>query len=167
MHDKACQQSDRIGDDVALAPLDPFSVRAVYAAPLGPRSALIIAGNPATFSGFYALAVNHTRCRVGRTPAAQTRQLDQTLVDFAQHAVAAPVMELASHCRDRREVIGQPPPLAPGRCDGEDRVKPIPQIHRPQSANSTPRRTQRRNQRPFPVARHLRICPRRAHAAHG
>ena len=153
VHDKTCQQSNRIGDDVALAPLDPFSVRAAYAAPLGPRSALIIAGNPATFSGFYALAVNHTRCRAGRTPAAQTRQLDQRLVDFAQHAVAAPVIKIASHCRDGREVIGQPPPLAPGRRDGEDRVRHIPQIHRPRSANPTPRRKQRRKQRPFPVAR--------------
>ena len=143
VHDKADEKTDRIGDDVALAPLDPFSVRAAYAAPLGPRSALTIAANPAAFSGFYALAVNHTRCRAGRTPDAQTRHLDQTLVDFAQQAVAAPVMETASHCRDGREVMGQHPPLASGRCDGEDRAKHIPQIHRPRSANSTPRRKQR------------------------
>ena len=139
VNDKTDEKTDRIGDDVALAPLDPFSG--------------IIAANPAAFSGFYALAVNHTRCRAGRTPDAQTRHLDQTLVDFAQQAVAAPVIEIASHCRDGREVMGQHPPLAPGRCDVEDRVKHIPQIHRPRSANSTPRRKQRRNQRPFPVAR--------------
>ena len=35
VHDKADEKTDRIGDDVALAPLDPFSVRAAYAAPLG------------------------------------------------------------------------------------------------------------------------------------
>ena len=116
MNDKADEKTDRIGDDVALAPLDPFSG--------------IIAANPATFSGFHALTVNHTRCRAGRTPDAQTRHLDQTLVDFAQQAVAAPVIEIASHCRDGREVMGQHPPLAPGRCDVEDRVKHIPQIHR-------------------------------------
>ena len=52
MHDKADEKTDPIGDDVALAPLDPFSVRAAYAAPLGPRSALTIAANPAAFSGF-------------------------------------------------------------------------------------------------------------------
>ena len=46
VHDKADEKTGRIGDDVALAPLDPFSG--------------IIAADPATFSGFYALAVNHT-----------------------------------------------------------------------------------------------------------
>ena len=44
MNDKADEKTDRIGDDVALAPLDPFSG--------------IIAENPATFSGFYAQVVD-------------------------------------------------------------------------------------------------------------
>ena len=70
MHDKADQKTNRVGDDVTLAALDPFPVRAAYAAPQGPRSALTIPANPATFSGFYALAVNHSCCRAGRAPAA-------------------------------------------------------------------------------------------------
>ena len=38
MHDKADQKTNRVGDDVTLAALDPFPG--------------IIAANPATFSGF-------------------------------------------------------------------------------------------------------------------
>jgi len=45
------EQSDHVGDDMALATLDPF--------------ACIIPANPATFCGFYALAVDDPGCRLG------------------------------------------------------------------------------------------------------
>lgn len=51
MNGEADQQTDSIGHNVALAPLDPF--------------ARIVAANPSTFSGFDALAVDHTRRRAG------------------------------------------------------------------------------------------------------
>ena len=84
VNDKADQQSNRVGDDMALAPLDPFSG--------------IIAANPSAFSGFHALTVNHPRCRTGLAPHPLTRHGDQIVVDFTEQSAAAPVIKIAPHC---------------------------------------------------------------------
>ena len=61
--DNSDQQSNRVGDDMTLAALDPFPC--------------IKATNPSAFSGFHALAVNDTRCdtrcRAGLAPHRLTR----------------------------------------------------------------------------------------------
>jgi hypothetical protein len=93
MNDNPDQQSNRVGDDMALAALDPF-----------PR---VIAANPSTFSGFHALTVNHTRRWAGCASHPLTRHGNKIAVDFTQEAAAAPVTEIAPNRRDRRKVIGQ------------------------------------------------------------
>ena len=52
LHGKANQKPDDIGDDVTLAPFDPL--------------AGVMVSDTATFSGFHALAVDHTRRWGGR-----------------------------------------------------------------------------------------------------
>jgi hypothetical protein len=47
------EQSSRIGNNVALAALDPFSG--------------VISSNPATFRGFYTLAIDDPGCRMGQS----------------------------------------------------------------------------------------------------
>ncbi|MFT6063656.1 MAG: hypothetical protein ACJAVR_003728 [Paracoccaceae bacterium] len=55
MHHRADHQAERVGHDVTLASLDPLSQ--------------IKAARTATFSGFYALAVDNARCRAGSGPS--------------------------------------------------------------------------------------------------
>ncbi len=57
------QQAKRVGDDRALATLDPL--------------AHVIAGNPAPFPGFHALAVEDTGGRAGLATLGQTRHPDK------------------------------------------------------------------------------------------
>ena len=90
MHDKADQKTNRVGDDVTLAALDPFPG--------------IIAANPATFSGFHAPAVNHTRCQAGLPTSHLTRERNQTVIEFDKQAAAAPVMEMHQSWKYRRTV---------------------------------------------------------------
>ncbi len=68
MHGKADQEPDGIGDDVTLAPLDPLTG--------------IIPANPTTFSGFYALTIDHARRRAGRAPFGLTRRRDELAVQL-------------------------------------------------------------------------------------
>ena len=159
------QKTGGIGDAVALAPLDPFFVRAASAAPPGPRSALTIAANPVPFRGPDALAVDYARRRARAVPFGLARHPDKGTVDRMPSSAAAPVGETAPHRRDRLKVIGQHPPLAPCRRDGEDRVENRTQIGHARSANAlahgqagTARST------PIPHRSHrLRSCPLRSY----
>ena len=138
MHGKANQEADGVGDDMTFAPFDPF--------------AGVIASDPAAFSGFHALAVDHARRRVGRTPFGLARRSDEMAVQFLQQTVVTPVVEIAPNRRDRWKVVGQHPPLTPGRRDVEDRVEDVTQIGRARSANLLGRRHQRLDQRPLRIA---------------
>lgn len=140
---KPDEQSSRVGDDMALATLDPF--------------AGIITANPATFRGFYAFAsalepvalsgspFDDTGCRLGFAALRQTRGLDQSAVHLIQKPVIAPCIEIAPHRRDRRKVIGQHTPLAPGRRNVEDRVEHIAQTRLAWSVDGLGRGHQRRD----------------------
>jgi hypothetical protein len=66
VHHKPDQQTKRVGDDMALAPVDPFSC--------------VIASNPATFCGFYALAIDNSGARLGVAPVGQPCGFDQLAV---------------------------------------------------------------------------------------
>jgi hypothetical protein len=70
------QQSARVGDDMALSPLDPL--------------ARIIPANPATFRGFYALAVDNPGCRLGFATLRQARGFNQLAVHLIERAIIAP-----------------------------------------------------------------------------
>jgi hypothetical protein len=138
MYGKANQETDGVGDDMTLAPFDPF--------------AGVIAPDPAAFSGFHALAIDHARCRVGCTPFGLARRRDEMAVQFLQQTVVTPVVEIAPNRRDRRKVVGQHPPLTPGRRKVKDRVEDVTQIGRARSPNLLGRRHQRLDQRPLRIA---------------
>ena len=116
------EQSGRIGNNVALAALDPFSG--------------VISSNPATFCGFYTLAINDPGCRMGVPVLRKARGFDQLAVHLIEQAIIAPSVEIAADGRNRRKVVGQHAPLAASRRDIEDRVEHIAQIRRSRAARS-------------------------------
>ena len=116
------EQSGRIGNNVALAALDPFPG--------------IISSNPATFCSFYTLAIDDPGCWMGVSALRKARSFDQFAVDFIEHPIIAPSVEIAADGRNRRKVVGQHAPLAASRRDIEDRVEHIAQIRRSRAARS-------------------------------
>jgi len=89
---QAQQEFNRVGDDMALAPFDPFT--------------RIIPANTATFSGFYALAIFDPGCWLSFAALGQSRGLDQFAVHLIEQAIIAPGVEIAPNRRNRREVVG-------------------------------------------------------------
>ena len=66
-----------VGHDVTFAALDTF--------------ASIIAAYPAIFSGFHALAINHTRCWLA------VPTFNQFPINLGQQTVVAPTVEIVSN----------------------------------------------------------------------
>src|SRR5271169_6258388 len=108
MHDEPDQISLGVGDNVALAPLDPF--------------ACIIAPRTTAFRGFHRLAVNHSGRWARLSACCLARRHDQGVVQRAKYSATRPRVEIALNRRVGREVLGQLPPLAPGGRNVEDRV---------------------------------------------
>src|SRR5665213_43926 len=83
------QQSDkialRVGDDMALAPLDLL--------------ARIEAARTATFCGFHGLAVDHARRGAGFAPTPFARRHDKRVVDLEPGAILCPAIEITLHRR--------------------------------------------------------------------
>jgi hypothetical protein len=137
VHHKPDQQTKRVGDDMALAPVDPFPC--------------VIASDPATFCGFYALAIDNSGARLGVAPVGQPRGFDQLAVHLIEQTVIAPGMKIAPYRRNRRQIVGQHPPLAAGRRHVEDGVEHVAQACRAGSARGLGRGHERRNRRPFRI----------------
>ena len=81
--DQTDQQTQRIGDDMALAPVDLL--------------ARVIAPKTTAFSGFHALAVDHARRRAGLAALEFARRHDELMVDRGQQTTVSPVVEVALH----------------------------------------------------------------------
>ena len=87
---KADEQSGRVGDDMALASLDPFTC--------------VTTRNSFSLRGFYALAVDDAGRWLRCAGLGQARGLDEFSVDLIEQAVIAPRVEIAAHRRHRRKV---------------------------------------------------------------
>jgi len=97
VNDKADQQANGVGDDMALAPLDLFTG--------------IITTNPATFRGFNGLTVDHPRTWASLAALRFTRGHDKGMVDLVQDAIVTPVIEITRHRGGWRQVIGDAWPI--------------------------------------------------------
>ena len=72
--------------------------------------ARVISARPATLRGFHALAVDHASAGRSLPASGQTHGHNQRMVDRAPKPAVTPSVEIALHCRDRREVSRQHPP---------------------------------------------------------
>src|SRR5215813_15590632 len=90
----------RVGDDVALAPLDAL-------AGVDPARA-------AAFGCRYALAVDDAGGRHRIAPSLPTRLGDQRQTDPLPGAIVAPAVKVSLHCRVRRKLSWQGAPRAAG-----------------------------------------------------
>jgi hypothetical protein len=131
------QQTAGVGEDVALAALDLL--------------ARVIPARPAAFSGFDALAVNHSGARRGLAPRRLPAGHQQQMIDRGPKAAVAPGVEIALNRRHWREVSWQHPPGLPATQNVQQGVGDRPQrpLRRPSKAR--PRRDQRFQNRPFLV----------------
>ena len=86
-------QTERIGDDVALAALDLL--------------AGVVARNPAAFGGLDTLAVYDTGRGRGLAPLQFARSPDKQMVDGLPKADIVPAIEIASHRGDRGKSFGR------------------------------------------------------------
>ena len=105
------RKPERVGDDMALVALDPFTC--------------VITASPAAFSCFYGLAVDHT-CGRGRLSAMQSpRYRHQKMADYLKDAIVSPAVEIVAHGGHRREIIGQHAPRTTGAGDIQNRIQNI------------------------------------------
>ncbi len=93
----------------ALATLDPL--------------AHVIAGNPAPFRGFHALAVEDTGGRPGLATLGQTRHPDKRAGHLVQSSVSAPALKIPPHRRNRWKGGWQQSPLATGCRNVKERIE--------------------------------------------
>jgi hypothetical protein len=137
----AQHETERVGDEVALAALDPLSGVVTH------HLARLRAGSD-------ALAVDD---RGGRALVAALQfpaPPVEHVVDMRPDPGRDPGAEVAVNGAARREVPRQHPPLALGLQQVERRVHHLSQAGRARPAARSRRGKQRRNQRPFPV-RHV------------
>src|SRR5204863_4048897 len=107
----------------------------------------------AAFGGRDALAVDNP-CRGGwGAPETLAGARHQQGIDPPPGAVVAPPVEIALHCRARREVPRQKAPLTAGRQEIENSVQDRAQVALARPPEPTRRRQQRRDLRPFPSPR--------------
>ncbi len=92
-NDHEQQQSDRIGDNVTFAALDLF--------------ASVIAANAPAFSGFDALAVDHSGRWTGFAALQFTGIENQKVIDGFQQTLVGPVIEIALNGRYRGSITLQ------------------------------------------------------------
>ena len=105
----ACDQvAAGVSNDVAFSTFDPL--------------ARIVAGKGRIFRGFHALTVDHTGCRLHIASCREARGRDQVAIDLGQQAIIAPTIEIVAHGRDRRKVLRQERPRAPGGGKILDRI---------------------------------------------
>lgn len=72
----------------------------------------VIAANAACLSGLHRLAVDDARARLGLAPLAFAHSHGQMEPDRLPQPAVAPLVEIALHCRGRREILWQLSPLA-------------------------------------------------------
>lgn len=128
-------QTERIGDDVAFAAHDLLTgIVAPWAAALGRLGALTI-DHPGTWAGL--------------APFDLARSHHQQVIDRLPQATVAPGVEIALNRRERREILGQHPPLATTCCHVEDRVHNLAQVGAARPAARLRGRQQRLDQCPL------------------
>ena len=129
----------RVGDHVALAPLDPLGG-------IKPTRA-------AAFRGLDALAVDDAGRGNGVASQRQTGAPHQREIDPPPDALIAPEIEVVLNGRARRKVLRQRAPLAAGRQDIEDRVHHHAQIDFARTPEPARRGQKKAEQQPFRIRR--------------
>jgi len=134
------QKSTRVRDDVALSAFHLL--------------AGLIASNPAAFRDFDRLAIEDVGARGSYTAFDLARVHHQHRVDRAEQSSVAPSVEVALHCRYRREAFGKRTPGASDYREIQDRVDDFPYIGRTPPSATLGRRDEWC--RHFPLVSHIR-----------
>ena len=79
---------------------------------------------------------DHTGCRLHIAPLREARIRDQVPVDLDKQAIIAPAVETVAHARDRRKVLRQERPCAPGGGKILDRIPDLAQLHLSRTPNA-------------------------------
>src|SRR5436305_6536688 len=122
---------------MALAPLDLLG--------------RIVTSRPAALGRLDRLTVDYPRRRARFAARRFARFQQQRKIDLLEQAVVAPVVEIALHGSERREVLGQHSPLTASPRHVQDRIEHVAQLGRARAAQTLNRRHVRLNQRPFGV----------------
>ena len=138
------QMAAGVGYDMALAALDPFS--------------RIIARAPAVFTGFDALAVDYTCCRLAFPALCFTRKCNQFPVDFRKQVLGRPQAGQCHGNRGNRSAPSQQGkipwrkrPRAPRRYNVLDRIPNSANIDLPGPPKTVWTGQPRHHNRPFLV----------------
>jgi hypothetical protein len=122
---------------VTLAAFDPFpGVKAAWAA---------------AFSGFHALAVDNARRGAGLAPFQFSCRHDHQVVDRPKQTAVPPVVKVALHGGEGREIQWQQASLATGGGDVLDRIHHAAKLRRARAGEAARTGQKRRDQAPFTV----------------